>query len=170
MWNITIYEEGIIIGKYVNGILGVVGKLEGSLEDKKSEIKDLNQGPYNGEYKDGLYHGQGTYTEHEERWKYVGEFKEGLYHGQGTLTNFDDHFLFPGEKYVGEWKDGNKHGQGMYTYFDGDKYVGSWKGGGFRDGQGTMTEYKGDERWNGTQYDKDGNIKGKYVNGKYIKQ
>jgi len=27
MWNITIYEEGIIIGKYVNGILGVVGNL-----------------------------------------------------------------------------------------------------------------------------------------------
>lgn len=43
---------------------------------------------YVGEYKDGLYHGQGTLI-----WangdKYVGEFKEGLQHGQGTLTLAD---------------------------------------------------------------------------------
>jgi len=34
--------------------------------------------------------------------------------------------------------------------YDGDKYVG---------------EYKDEKPWNGTYYDKDGNIKGKYVNG-----
>ena len=32
--------------------------------------------------------------------KYVGEWKNGLRHGQGTYTWSD------GDKYVGEWKDG----------------------------------------------------------------
>ena len=59
------------------------------------------------------------------------------YHGQGTLTFRD------GDKYVGEFKYGEKHGQGTYTWSDGSKYVGEWKGG---------------EMWNGTIYDKDGNI------------
>jgi len=47
-----------------------------------------------------------------------------------------------------------RSGQGTQTYPDGGKYEGSWKNG---------------VRWNGTQYDKNGNIKYKYVNGKHIK-
>ena len=81
--------------------------------------------------------------------KYVGEFKEGVRHGQGTFTWSD------GRKYVGEYKDGIPNGQGTYTSSNGDKYEGEWK----------------DEKpWNGTYYDKDGNIKGKFVNGKEIHQ
>ncbi len=45
--------------------------------------------------------------------KYVGEYKEGLFHGQGTY-NFAN-----GDKYVGEWKESLFHGQGTYTYADG---------------------------------------------------
>ena len=60
-----------------------------------------------------------------------------------------------GSRYVGEWKDGKKHGQGTYTSGkgegEGDKYVGSWEGG---------------QMWNGRGYDKNGNIKRKWVNGK----
>ena len=40
----------------------------------------------------------------------------------------------------------------------------------FPDGKKYVGEYKDDKRWNGTQYDKDGNITKKYVNGKGIKQ
>jgi len=69
--------------------------------------------------------------------------------GQGTYTWSD------GSKYVGEWKDNKKHGQGTYTNPDGIKYVGEFKDG--RD-------------WNTTEYDKNRNITGKYVNGIYIKQ
>ena len=58
-------------------------------------------------------------------------------------------------KYVGEYKDWEKNGQGTLTWSDGRKYVG---------------EFKNGERWNGTQYDKDGNITKKYVNGEQIKQ
>ena len=55
-----------------------------------------------------------------------------------------------GGKYEGEYKDGMRSGLGIQTYPDGGKYEGSWKNG---------------VRWNGTQYDKDGKIIGKYVNG-----
>ena len=50
--------------------------------------------------------------------KYVGEFKDGSFSGQGTYTYAN------GEKYVGEWKDGKEHGQGTLTFPSGDKYVG----------------------------------------------
>ena len=53
-------------------------------------------------------------------------------------------------EYVGQYKDGKKHGKGTYTWFDGGKYEGSWKNG---------------VRWNGTSYDKNGNILEKWVNG-----
>jgi len=60
-----------------------------------------------------------------------------IFDGLGSLTHPD------GRKYVGEFKDGKKNGQGTYTWSDGDKEVGEWKK---------------NELWNGTQYDKDGNI------------
>ena len=76
---------------------------------------------------------------------YVGEFKDGEWNGQGTYIWFD------GTKYVGEWKDGKQNGQGTKTWSDGTKYVGEWKD---------------DKLWNGTRYNKDGNIEVKFVNGK----
>jgi len=76
---------------------------------------------------------------------YKGEWKNEKLNGLGVIT-FPD-----GGKYEGEWKGGKKNGQGTFTYYDGDKYVG---------------EFKDDEPWNGTTYDKNGNIYLKYVNGK----
>ena len=60
-----------------------------------------------------------------------------------------------GDKYVGEYKDGGKNGQGTYIYSDGSKYVG---------------EYKNQIPWNGTGYNKDGEIIVRFVNGKQIEQ
>jgi len=54
-------------------------------------------------------------------------------------------------KYVGEIENMKPNGQGTHTYSNGKKYVGEWKGGG---------------PWIGKLYDKDGNIIGKWVNGK----
>ena len=95
-----------------------------------------------------LPNGQGTLTTPDGR-KYVGEFKDGKLHGQGTLT------LPTGEGYVGEFKDGNLHGQGTFIFPDGRKYVG---------------EFKDGEEWNGTGYNKNGEIVVRFVNGKQIEQ
>ncbi len=106
---------------------------------------------YVGEYKDGKPNGQGTFNSGGS--KYVGEYKDGLPNGQGTHTFVKGDFV--GEKYVGEYKDGKPNGQGTFTWSSGSKYVG---------------EYKDGKTWNGTQYDKNGNITTKVVNGKTIKQ
>ena len=45
------------------------------------------------------------------------------------------------------------NGQGTITYSDGDKFVG---------------EFKAGELWNGTGYDKNGNIQLKFVNGESV--
>ena len=126
---------------------------------------------YKGDVENGKPNGLGViiYTDGD---KYVGSWKDGKKNGQGTYT------FISGSRYVGEWKDGRKHGQGTYTFPDGEEYVGEWKDG-IRNGQGTYTfsdvgkdvgEYKDGILWNGTSYDKDGNILGKFVNGKKIKQ
>lgn len=91
---------------------------------------------YSGQFEDGMFHGQGTYT-----WpngtKYVGELKDGLRNGQGTMTNRS------GLKfYIGEFKDDMFHGQGTYTRYDGLTYVGEYKDDQYN-GQGTLTSPDG---------------------------
>ena len=78
--------------------------------------------------------------------EYQGQVKDGNPNGLGVV------FGPNGSKYVGSWKNGKWNGQGTYTWKDGSKFVGEWKDG---------------EPRNGTQYDKDGNIMGKYENGNY---
>jgi hypothetical protein len=46
-------------------------------------------------------------------------------------------------KYVRECKNDKRHGQRDYTFASGSQYVGEWKEG---------------KPWEGTQYDKDGNV------------
>ena len=72
----------------------------------------LTNGVYEGEYLEGKFGGQGTFTFNDGD-KYVGEHKDGREHGPGTYTRSD------GSKYVGEWKDDIPHGQGTFTYADG---------------------------------------------------
>ena len=148
-------------------------KYEGEWKDGKPDGQGTETFPdgstYVGEWQNGLPNGQGTKTLPDGR-KYVGEWKDAREHGQGIFTSPN------GQKYVGEYKDGRKNGQGTFTFPDGNKYVGEFKDG-KKNGQGTYTwydgskyvgEWKGGEMWNGTIYDKDGNIIKKVVNG--IKQ
>ena len=129
---------------------------------------------YVGEFKGGKKKGQGTFTfgsgPHSGD-KYVGEFKDDKWNGQGTFTFGTGPHL--GDTYVGEFKDGNWHGQGAYTWSDGSTYVGEFKDRKFQ-GQGTWThpdgrkyvgEFKDDKTWNGTEYDKDGNVTATYSEG-----
>ena len=54
---------------------------------------------------------------------YVGEMKNGVAHGQGTWTAPGV------EKYVGEWKNEKRHGKGIYTWADGTVEKGIWENG-----------------------------------------
>jgi hypothetical protein len=79
---------------------------------------------YVGEWKDGIWHGQGTFAWASGEFagdKYVGGYKDGKYHGLGTYTHADE------TKYVGEYKDDKRHGLGTFTWADGTKYVGEYK-------------------------------------------
>ena len=82
---------------------------------------------------------------------YVGEFVDGYMSGQGTKYNVEGGWI----KYKGGMLGNNEHGKGIEYSSDGGKYVGEWENG---------------RIWNGIGYDKNGNIKYKYVNGKQIKQ
>ena len=77
--------------------------------------------------------------------KYVGEIALGKPNGFGIYENSK------GNRYEGEWRGGRWHGQGIYSYPDERKVVG---------------EFRGGKDWNTKEYDKDGNIIGKWVNGK----
>ena len=153
-------EKGVLYERRVNG----------KWEWYKSK-KGKRDSKYVGEIENGKPNGQGTLS-YLSGTKYVGEYKDGKKNGQGTQTGSD------GEKYVGEWKDGKRNGQGTETFPNGSKYVGEWKNGKengqgtttFRDGDKYVGEYKNGKTWNGTGYDKNGNIQVKFVNGKMIKQ
>ena len=83
----------------------------------------------------------------ERYWE--GEIVNGVPHGSGIY-----HATSCGATFVGISKDGKRH-EGIFTYTGGDKYIGDWK-----------TNEDGNHKfWNGTRYDKEGNIIAKFVNG-----
>ena len=152
-------KDGTLLGKFENGewilrwgeLYEVWTKKGGfyiTIWEEKTKLNEKDSKKYEGEIKNGVPNGQGKTTYPDGR-KYEGEWKNGEPNGQGTFTKPD------GGKYVGEFKDGKWNGQGTYTSPDGRKYVGDWKDG---------------RTWNGTEYDKNGNINRKFVNGKKIKQ
>ena len=98
---------------------------------------------------DGLMGWYSTESSNPPDCKYEGEIENGLPNGSGTYTKTD------GATYVGHFKDGLREGQGTFTWpddapVDAGKFIG---------------EYKDNRRWNGTIYDKEGNIVYNYVNG-----
>lgn len=116
---------------------------------------------YQGDFKDGLYHGQGTLKDLSDGAKYVGEFKlgkpdgwgvssregeiyeggfkEGKPHGKGSCNTSVRNWS---ASYKGEMKDGLRHGTGEFTDKTGRSYVGKWN----RDkmhGKGTLSDADG---------------------------
>ena len=82
---------------------------------------DLGDGDsYEGEMKDGKYHGMGTY-----RWGngnvYTGEYVNDVRQGKGKFA------FASGSSYEGEWKNGKYHGKGKWTNADGSYYTGVWE-------------------------------------------
>jgi len=90
--------------------------------------KEEKDGKYVGEIKNLKPDGSGTYTYGKGKWegdKYEGQWKRGNFHGQGTYTRSDGH------KFVGEWKDNvlndfteyDKYGNIVRKYVNGVKVV-----------------------------------------------
>lgn len=108
---------------------------------------------YDGEYKDGKYHGKGkiTFPENDIRDYYEGNFVAGRMQGVGFLRYKN------GETYEGAFWEGTMHGNGKFTYLKGERtepitdspdcghisqrvnriYEGEWKNG-MRDGNGVL--------------------------------
>jgi len=103
---------------------------------------------YDGEWKDGEWHGSGVETCADGD-KYEGEYKNGYACGRGAITYSN------GDKYDGEWQDNEEHGRGVYTWADGHKYEGEWKDGKWH-GSGVETTANGNKfqnKWdNGKKY------------------
>ena len=118
-------------------------KTDSGIQWREFGDKDI-QAKYKGDVENGEPDGLGL-IRFPDGAKYSGEWKDGKANGQGT-------FISPnGEKYVGGWFENRKHGLGKSTLSDGFTFDGEWNYG---------------RPWNGTHYDKEGNIIVKFVNGK----
>ena len=109
-----------------------------------------------------------TFGDDDVNKKYEGEIKNGEPNGHGILTS-------PyGGKHVGGWKVGKRHGQGTYSFSNGMQYIGKFRNANYNgegiltlpDGRKVIGEFREDKPWNVSLFDKEGNFKMKWVNGK----
>ena len=71
-------------------------------------VMSWSGGLYDGEFLNGLKHGQGTFTDRVFGTTYTGSFKDGLRHGQGR-----EKIWRGGATYEGEWHKNKKDGYGV---------------------------------------------------------
>ena len=84
------------------------------------DTKKLSNGLYRGEFKNNLYHGQGT-RKYSSGNTYVGDWVNGEKNGNGS-------FLFSnGDKYIGTYKNDERVGNGKYVFANGSIYEGEFK-------------------------------------------
>lgn len=124
---------------------------------------------YEGEWKNGLMHGYGTFTSQKHQSRYEGMWACGLHHGYGITS--DAHSI---TTYSGNWERGKRHGHGTLEE-QGGLYSGSFCDNALH-GYGVFhfsngSKYKGDFTNNeftgkGIFINADGDrIDGKWVNG-----
>ena len=135
-------KKGILYGRSTSWREESNGVYEKDKEGYFTENK------YEGEIENGKPNGNGIWTQMDGA-TYVGQFVNGLREGVGTFT-WSSQGPESGSVYEGEYKNNRRNGKGKRTYRDGSILEGDWKD---------------NELWNGTKYDKEGNISGKYVNG-----
>jgi TonB family protein len=100
---------------------------------------------YEGEYKNGMREGYGTYI-HGDSAKYTGNHSKGKRFGKGIL-------VFPnGDKYIGEFNNDLPNGVGSFSFTNGVEYIGDVKDG-IPEGKGVGTYPEGSK------------YAGDYVNG-----
>lgn len=79
---------------------------------------------YEGEVKEGLRHGVGTYQCTSTPSTYCGDWKNGMRDGKGRLTHGKEGNSFV---YDGDWKNNYREGFGLLSYPSGNQYGGQWK-------------------------------------------
>ena len=76
---------------------------------------------YDGEWKNGLWHGYGTFTPASDSQTYNGKWMKGKRDGLGCETDS------AGNKYIEEWKDDVRFGNGYFTHHSGWTVEGRWE-------------------------------------------
>ncbi|KAG2392479.1 hypothetical protein C9374_012731 [Naegleria lovaniensis] len=134
----TMNYEFTYEGKFENGFMNDnEGKFEFKYADRKGPTyvgsieNNCFNGPckitwddgsiYEGEVKNGLRDGYGTYTSGDLLSKYEGYWKQGQRHGKGIMYYSAD------EKYEGNFTHNKRHGYGVMHYKSGNYYEGEWK-------------------------------------------
>ncbi|MEM6722968.1 MAG: hypothetical protein AAF598_02960 [Bacteroidota bacterium] len=111
-------------------LLSTIGAAELPGGDKNKKKKQ-----YNGEFKNGKYHGEGT-MKFPDGSVYTGAWEHGTQQGWG-------HFMWAdGNEYEGYFKRGKMDGEGTFYWADGTDYHGSFKRG-FMHGIGKLTMANG---------------------------
>jgi hypothetical protein len=116
-------DGGRYYGPLVNGRMEGKGRLESRL------------GTYAGDFKQGLYEGQGQYTDKRGN-RYDGAFLGGSFHGKGRYKNVN------GDTYEGGFIDGNFEGQGVSVLANKSRFEGRFKNW-VPDGPGVYTDHRG---------------------------
>lgn len=101
-----------------------------------SYVNGLYKIRYSGEWRSDRPHGRGVlYTDKGE--PYEGDFVDGLRHGQGRQV-YGGRPLdgFGGDTYEGEWFEDKRQGRGTLTLGNGDIYEGLWQND-LKHGEGT---------------------------------
>lgn len=86
--------------------------------------KDRKTVAFTGHYKYGRWDGPGKFYAADGRLVYEGEYKNDLQHGRGTWYGGEHEEC---DKYEGMWAHGKKHGVGTYVSRNGDVRRGQWK-------------------------------------------
>ena len=101
--------------KHELAMLHAQAEVQSKIQDQKLEATiveaDMAEIVAAHKWKNGKLTGQGS-REFLDGSKYVGEFKNGNYHGYGTYIQDSNLMKWT---YVGEWKAGFQHGQGRLT-------------------------------------------------------
>lgn len=117
--------NGPCLGKIVWNDYGVFEGLIENGEAVKGTIKYDAGDYYDGDLVGNRAHGTGKFTLSDGSF-YEGEWKYGLYFGQGKFIFAASDGNFAGESYEGEFKSGGYHGKGTYSYANGSTYFGDF--------------------------------------------
>lgn len=128
-------------GDWVHGVKSGKGEMD-CYKNGHGTIK------YSGNWERDLPNGKGKATHYGgvTNMTYVGEFKDGLRHGFGKFTESWDKGTFPPVKYEGEWREDVRCGKGICMYGNNDEnvYDGDWLNN-MRDGHGVWIYENGDK-------------------------